>query len=96
MWVNFGLYMLTDNSSGKQKWFMSSHDFVSDTNKNVEGKLAEDYQWLCMKVSTPMAVGYRLKLDVTQFLSGDQANYFQNLIGGICWAVELVQIGIDV
>ena len=39
--ANIGLYKLPGNTSGKQKWYMSSDDFVADAIKNVEGKLAE-------------------------------------------------------
>ena len=39
--ANIGLYTLPGNTSGKQKWYMSSDDYVADAIKNVEGKLAE-------------------------------------------------------
>ena len=55
--ANIGLYMLPENTSGKQKWYMSSDDYVADAIKNVEGKLAEANRQLCVKVSTPMTVG---------------------------------------
>ena len=43
-----------------------------------------------------MTVGYRPELDMTRLLSDEQANYYQNLIGVLCWAVELGQIDIHV
>ena len=43
-----------------------------------------------------MIVGYRPELDMTQFLSDEQAKYFQNLIGVLYWAVELGRIDIHV
>ena len=39
--ANIGLYTLPGNTSGKQKWYMSSDDYVANAIKNVEGKLAE-------------------------------------------------------
>ena len=51
---------------------------------------------LCVKVSTPLTVGYRPELDMTRLLSDKQANYFQNLIGVLHWAVELGRIDIHV
>ena len=54
--ANIGLYMLLGNTSGKQKWYMSSDDYVANAIKNVEGKLAEANRQLCVKVSTPMTV----------------------------------------
>ena len=94
--ANIGLYMLPGNISGKQKWYMSSDDYVADAIKNVEGKLAEANRQLCVKVSTPMTAGYRPDLDMTRLLSDEQANYFQNLIGVLRWAVELGRIDIHV
>ena len=43
-----------------------------------------------------MTVGYRQELDMTQVLSDEQANYLQNLIGVLRWAVELGWIDIHV
>ena len=43
-----------------------------------------------------MTVGYRPELDMTQLLPDEQANYYQNLIGVLCWAVELGRIDIHV
>ena len=75
---------------------MCSDDYVANAIKNVEGKLAEANRRLCVKVSTPMTVGYRPELDMTRLLSDEQANYYQNLIGVLRWAVELGQIDIHV
>ena len=43
-----------------------------------------------------MTVGYSSELDMTQLLSDEQANYFQNLIGVLRWALELGWIDIHV
>ena len=75
---------------------MCSDDYVANAIKNVEGKLAEANRRLCVKVSTPMTVGYRPELDMTRLLSDEQANYYQNLIGVLRWAVELGQIDMHV
>ena len=64
--ANIGLYTIPGNTSGKQKWYMSSDDYVANAIKNVQGKLAEANRRLCVKVSTPMTVGYRPELDMTQ------------------------------
>ena len=66
--ANIGLYTLPRNTSGKQKWYMSSDDYVADVIKNVEGKLAEANRRLCIKVSTLMTVRYRPELDMTRLL----------------------------
>ena len=64
--ANIGLYTLLGNTSGKQKWYMSSDDYVANAIKNVEGKLAEVNGQLCVKVSTPMTFGYRPESDINQ------------------------------
>ena len=43
-----------------------------------------------------MTVRYRPDLDMTRLLSGEQANYYQNLIGVLRWAVKLGWIDIHV
>ena len=43
-----------------------------------------------------MTVGYRPELDMTRLLPDEQANYYQNLIGVLRWAVELGRIDIQV
>ena len=58
--------------------------------------MAEGNQQLSVKVSTTLTVGYRPELDTIQLLSEDQANYFQNFIGDLRWAVELGRIDIHV
>ena len=94
--ANIGLYTLLGNTSGKQKWYMSSDDYVADAIKNVEGNLVEANRRLCIKVSTLLTVRYRPELDMTRLLPDEQANYFQNLIGVLHWALELGQIDIHV
>ena len=44
---------------------MNLNGFVSDAIKNVEGQLTETNWQLCVKFSTPLSVGYILRLDIT-------------------------------
>ena len=46
--ANIGLFTLLGNTSGKQKWYMSSEDYVANTIMNVEGTLAEANRQLTM------------------------------------------------
>lgn len=39
--ASIGLYKVPCNTSSKQKWCMSSDDYVSDAIKIVEGRLAD-------------------------------------------------------
>ena len=43
-----------------------------------------------------MTVRYRPELDMTRLLSDEQANYFQNFIRVLHWAVELGRIDLHV
>jgi hypothetical protein len=38
----------------------------------------------------------RPELDITPILGPDQANYYQSLIGVLCWVVELGRIDIQI
>ncbi|MGH7954706.1 MAG: reverse transcriptase domain-containing protein [Gloeomargaritales cyanobacterium] len=58
-------------------------------HKNVETELRKVDLKLPTKANTPMTSGYRPELDVSPLLDDEQANYFQNLIGVLRWAVEL-------
>ncbi|MGH3056456.1 MAG: Ty1/Copia family ribonuclease HI, partial [Gaiellaceae bacterium] len=77
-------------------WGMSSEEYVSDAIKNVEIELQKVDRKLPTKVSTPMVSGYCPELDVSPLLDDDKANYYQNLIGVLRWAIELGRIDIHV
>ncbi len=49
---------------------------------------------LTTTANTPMSNGYRPELDVTPHLNDAQANWFQNMIGVLRWAIELGRIDI--
>ncbi len=63
--------------------------------KNVEAELEKIGKSLSNKVSTPMATNYCPELDVLPLLGNEQANYYQNLMGVLRWAVELGRIDIN-
>jgi hypothetical protein len=65
-------------------------------HKNSELELSQVGQALSNTVKTPMSSGYRPELDVTPLLGPEKANYFQNLIGFLRWAVELGRIDIHI
>jgi hypothetical protein len=73
---------------------MSSHQFVKEAVRVVELELNKVGKRLSTKASTPMYADYRPELDVTPFLDARQANYYQELIGILRWAVELGRIDI--
>eukprot|EP00978_Attheya_sp_CCMP212_P044366 scaffold308232_cov43-Attheya_sp.AAC.1 len=95
--ANIGQY---DLPNSQKAWYMSSNDYVREAVKTVEQKLSEIGKQLVSarnsKISGPTLPGYRPELDVSAELGPENANYYQNLIGVLRWAVELGHIGIHV
>ena len=75
-------------------WSLSSSKYVNQAVKNVELELEKVGQKLNSKVLGPLAQGYKPELDTTDLLDPKRANYYQNLIGVLRWAVELGRIDI--
>jgi hypothetical protein len=84
------------NDNSKIRWGMSSQHYISNAVKTVEDELKKTGRQLSNNVKTPIASGYRPELDLTPLLRPDQANYYQNLIGILRWAIELGRIDIHV
>jgi hypothetical protein len=80
----------------RRMWGFSSHQFVKEALRVVELELSRVSKKLSTKASTPMYADYRPELDVTALLDERQANYYQELIGILRWAVELGRIDIHV
>jgi hypothetical protein len=91
--ANIAPFSLPDNPT-KERWSMSSTDYVKQAVKNVERDLHEIGRALSNRASSPMSTSYRPELDVSSILDPDRANYFQSLIGVLRWAVELGRIDI--
>jgi hypothetical protein len=74
---------------------MSSDDYVKAAVTNVENELFKVGQRFTTRSGhTVMSQLYRPELDVSPVLGADKANYYQNLIGILQWAVELGRIDI--
>jgi hypothetical protein len=73
---------------------MSADNYVAAAVKNVETELAKNQEKLSSKADCVISPAYRPELDVSPLLDAEQANYYQNLIGVLRWAVELGQIDI--
>jgi hypothetical protein len=80
--------------AGKVRWALSSEQYLKDAVKNLELKLVQDGLKLPGRKSTPMTSGYRPELDYSPLLSDEAANYYQQLIGIIRWAVELGRLDV--
>ena len=82
------------NAPHVKAWAMSSDKYIREAVKEVERKLAEVDKQLKTNVTTPMPSGYRPEMDVTPELNGEQASYYQQLIGVLRWGVELGRLDV--
>jgi hypothetical protein len=80
--------------NGTQAWGQGSSHYVHNVVKNLEDWMKDKSYRLPKRASTPMAVGYRPELDVTDVLNDQTANYYQSLIGVLRWTVEIGRIDI--
>ena len=82
--------------STKVRWALSSEKYVKEAIQNLESDLAQGNQKLSTTATTPFTSGYRPELDVSPLLDDQRANYYQNLISILRWAVELGRIDVHV
>ena len=83
----------SDNPT-KTRWALSPDTYVKRAISEVERELANVGQRLVSKVTTPISVGYRPELDVSQELDANRASYYQGLIGVLRWMCELGRVDI--
>ncbi len=86
-------YRFPDDSK-KIRWGMSSHNYINNAIKTVEAELHKCNKCLFTNVKTPISCGYRPKMDVRPLLDPSKANYYQNVIGILHWAIELGRVDI--
>jgi Reverse transcriptase (RNA-dependent DNA polymerase) len=95
--ANIGQYKIPTSISGKTCWYMSADEYIHEAIKNVESELEKiGKQLYTARVDCVMTPAYRPELDMTASLNDERANYYQNLIGVLRWAVELGRIDIHV
>jgi hypothetical protein len=86
-------YRLPDKPE-KTRWAMSSSKYVVEAIRNVKQWLADRGKILKTKAAAVLPSGYRPELDTTQYCDDDDANYYQQQIGVLRWAVELGRMDI--
>jgi Reverse transcriptase (RNA-dependent DNA polymerase) len=92
--ANIGQYTIEGTGRPNGHWYMSSDDYVKAAVNNVETELAKNNEKLPSRADCVISPSYRPELDVSPLLDAAQANYYQNLIGVLRWAVELGRIDI--
>lgn len=80
--------------NGDECWAMGSDQYVADAIKNVQTWLTNRGLMLKSKVSSTLPSGYIPEMDSTPYLDDEDANYYQQQIGVLRWAVELGRIDI--
>jgi hypothetical protein len=83
-------------ADGQKAWAISSDTYVRRAVEEVGRKLEKAGKQLKKKVVSPLASGYRPKLDASPELNKNQAIYFASLMGVLRWIIELGQIDIVV
>ena len=73
----------------KPRWAMSSELYVKQAVADVETELNKVDKYLPKRVTTTVAQGYRPELDATHELDAKRGQYYQSLIGVLCWICEL-------
>ena len=74
---------------------MSSESYVKDTIKTVVLQLVEEEKYLTRIAKSPLLSGYQPKLDVSEILGPDDANWFQKPIRILNWIFELGCVDIN-
>ncbi len=73
---------------------MSAERYLKEAIASLESDLLKFSKQLPNKIFTPFTSKYRPELDLSPFLDADFAQWYQQLIGQLRWAVELGRIDI--
>jgi hypothetical protein len=91
--AQIGNYSLPDDPI-RRRWYMSSEKYVKEAIRNVKGWIADRGLIFKTKASGVLPSGCRLVLDTTKSCEVDEAEYFQQQIGVLRWAIELGRLDI--
>ena len=76
---------------------LSPSKYVQENVRLVENYL-EERHGICLKkgsrAKSPLPANYRPEFDMTEELEGEEASYYQSLVGILRWMVELGRIDI--
>ena len=79
---------------GSECWAMGSEQYVKEAVRNVKTWLENRGHTLKTRVASILPSNYAPELDATPLCDADDANYYQQQIGVLRWAVELGRIDI--
>ena len=89
-----GKYREVELDNGTKCWAFGSSQYVQAAVENVKAWLAKSGRQLPKRAEAPFKSGYRPEIDVSQELTGEEASYYQSLIGILRWMVELGRVDI--
>jgi len=89
-----GKYREVELDNGTNCWAFGSSQYVQAAVENMKAWLAKSGRQLPKKAEAPFKSGYRPEIDVSQELTGEEASYYQSLIGILRWMVELGRVDI--
>ena len=87
-YLGAGLLKMT-TANVTECWYILSEAYCKASVTNVETKLRDEGRRFPSKCDTPMWSVYRPELDESPELKADGVQYYQELIGVLCWAVDL-------
>ena len=81
---------------GHEIWATSPGTYVKNSIQAIKRLLKEDGKGYVLKsnVKNPFPTGYKPEIDVTDELEPELASQFMQLIGILCWAIEIRCINI--
>ena len=100
-WANPTTYIGADIAkfqvpdTGETCWSMYGDTYSKEEIKNVEIKLAKYGPQLINTTKLPIKLVYSPELDVSPVLEDNKAEYYQNTVGHLRWAIELGRININ-
>lgn len=80
--------------NGTKCWAFGSSQYVQSAVENVKAWLAKSGRKLPKRAEAPFKTGYRPEIDISRELAGEEASYYQSLIGILRWMVELGRVDI--
>ena len=83
-----------ETTDGTECWIMSADKCVKDAVENAKLKLTKRNCRLTSRYNTPMATTYHTRKNTTKEMNADVLQVYQELIGILQWAVEIVRVEI--
>ena len=95
--AQFGKFKIkTSQDPDKERWSMSSDNYVKQAIKDVEAEVKLMQKKLPTRVTTPLSAGYRPEVDGSPELPDDSVRTFQKHIGVLRWICELGRVDVMV